>query len=190
MFIKRAGQISILYVIMSISQPITLLYNLPCLICAALNSKPHGHYFMSQLTHGGLLLSPPSSPCHGSPPTPSLGTLNPDCVSSTQLLAVGIFANHNLGARSHSIPCIFVQTLSSLGQPGLGGLHLALHSSSNLNTHLSLAQMHATTPSSDCVVSTLPVEPSHGPHLHHFTLYFHLESFLFLFSSLLDSCSI
>jgi hypothetical protein len=128
---KTLTKTSTLYAIMSISQPIIPLYNLPCFSWAALNfNYPHSHAFMTHLTHGCFLLSSHSSPLRGSLLTPSLGTLNPTYVSSASPINcwhLYLLVRNNLGVKSHSVTWIYVWTLSSLGQPGLGGgvLHLA-----------------------------------------------------------------
>lgn len=81
------------------------------------------------LTHGVSLLSPPSSLSSWSLRTPKAENSKPQL---PQLLpAIGCWHLYQSemtwgGAGSQSITWVFVQILSSLGQAGLGGLHLAL----------------------------------------------------------------
>jgi hypothetical protein len=70
-----------------------------------------------------VLLQPP-----GLPPTRSRNTKTLLCLFHPTIVYCHLYLpiRNNLEISSHRITWVYVQTPSSLGQPGLGGLHLAL----------------------------------------------------------------
>lgn len=127
---------------MSTSQPISPLYNLLCFFCDAFNCNYAIHVanILRFLPQGCFLFHQFSS-TPGSTSDQSTGNWNPTCVSSAQLLTVGIFIKQwviTLG-QGHIVSLRTTCNLSGETRPG--DLHLALKHIATDQTSINMAYL-------------------------------------------------